>query len=191
LSWQGLIGNSIQQSIAGSHQMKKLTMLHKVASLVILSNLAGTATAHEFLSEILTQQSSSSNFVAVANYHLSQSEILAINGHGTHIDYIKDRSEKLIAIPRDPKLSCENSGSKTCGQFDHFSQARSAAVTTCYELGVQQSNVYPGELVPLYIGPTTFVDSDTASADHHLNYNLLDGLSFNCGYLELNNNANS
>lgn len=171
--------------------MKTSKMLPKTAALILLSQLASTASAHEFLSEILTQQNGSSNYVSVANYHLTQSEILAINGHGTHIDYIKDRSAKLIAIPRDPKLSCEKSGSKTCGQFDHFSQARTAAITTCYELGVQQANVHNGQLVPLYIGPSTFVDSDTASADHHLNYNLLDGLSFNCGYLELDNSVDS
>lgn len=171
--------------------MNKHKLLKKIVAIVAINQFVGIAPAHEFLSEILTQQSGSSNFVAVANYHLTQGEILAVNGHGTQVDYIKNRSQKLVAVPRDPALSCENIGSKTCGQFDHFSQARSAAVTTCYELGLQQPNAYPAELVPLYIGPSTFVDSDSASADHHLNYNLLDGLSFNCGYLELDNSVDS
>ncbi len=171
--------------------MNKSKMWSKVIALILIMQLSSTSSAHEFLSEILTQQNGSTNFVAVANYHLTQSEILAVNGVGTHIDYIKDRSNKLVAVPRDPKLSCKNTGSRTCGQFDHFSQARSAAITTCYELGLQQGNVYSGQLVPLYIGPSSFVDSDTASADHHLNYNLIDGLSFNCGYLELDNSVDS
>jgi len=172
--------------------MKKFTVLLIFSNLVLIPNLAVTASAHEFLSEIMTQQSGgSSNFTAVANYHLSQNEILEINGQGNHVDYIKTRSQKLIAVPRDPALSCENIGSKTCGQFDHFSQARNAAVTTCYQLGVQQPDLYPTGLIPLYIGPSSFVDADAASADHHLYYTLLDGLSFNCGYLSLSNDVDS
>ncbi len=171
--------------------MKNLKSSAKLTSLLFITSFFNYVSAHEFLSEILTQQNANGNFVIVATYHLTQNEINEVNGHSVQVDYIKNRSNELVAIPRDPAQSCEKSGSRTCGQFDHFSQARSAAVSTCYELGIQQKTSYPSQLVPLYLGPSSFVDSDKASADHHLNYHLLHGLSFSCGYLEPNHDVNS
>ena len=141
--------------------------------------------AHEFLSEILTQQNPGSNviFTPVASYHLTQEEIVGINQHGQHVDYYQDRSKGLKAVARQPSDSCEASGSKTCGQFDHFTRARNAAITTCYQLENQSPDSYPSNLVPLYLAPSSFVDVSTASDNHHLNYNLIEGITFNCGYI--------
>ena len=171
--------------------MKKITL-----SLLLLSLSAG-AQAHEFLTNIIIQQTNQQTttenpmYISVRNYQLSKDQIISIGKTGKHIDYYKTRDKKLVAVVRDLSENCKSSGSggtaveisATCGQFDHFSQARSAAVTICYELGNQSPSLYPNGLVPIFIGPSTFVELNTAAANHHLDYNLSHGLNFNCGYL--------
>ncbi|WP_196140853.1 hypothetical protein [Aliikangiella sp. G2MR2-5] len=163
--------------------------LNKV-SLVLLTTgitlaICGQVQAHKFLSEILTEQNLGSNayFVHIANYQLTEEEILNINNNNQRVDYYLDRTSKLVAVKQKEEDTCENSGFKTCGQFDHFSQARSAAIITCHQLYEQNPSLYPATLVPLYLSPTTFVELDTATNDHHINYNLVQGLSFDCGYI--------
>lgn len=166
--------------------MKKITLP------LLLLGLSAGAQAHEFLTEIITQQSSAENsmYVSVQNYQLSKDQIIAIGNDGKHIDYYKTRDKKLVAVVRDLSESCRSRSSEstsvgiltTCGQFDHFSQARSVAVKICYELGNLSPLLYPSGLIPIFIGPSSFVDLNTAAANHHQDYNLNHGLNFNCGY---------
>jgi hypothetical protein len=69
---------------------------------------------------------------------------------------------------------------KTCGQFDHFSAARSAAIDMCDAYALANPSQYPQGLIPQFIGPATFTDGETATADHHELYRYADGLEFNC-----------
>lgn len=172
--------------------------MKKLALTPLLIIAAFNTQSHEFLTEILTQQNSSytTNYVPVASYQLTKSEILEISQNGTQIDYYKTRDKSLLAVPRKTKLNnCSNqkvasTGSDmtniiveaTCGQFDNFSHARAAAVTTCYNLDTLSAGVYPSVLVPLYLAPSTFVNYDTASPNHHQSYDLNDGLTFKCVY---------
>jgi len=165
---------------------------------VIMSFLWGNvAQAHKFLEEVLTEANigSSSVFTVVANYNLTKEDVLQIVTEKQPVDYYLEASTKshcdaklgcitqFKAVQRLKEDSCESSGSKTCGQFDHFTMARSAAIITCHALGEEHPELYPNGLIPMYNGPSTFVDLGAASDDHHLNYNLDHGLNFNCGYL--------
>ena len=159
-----------------------------IAGMLLIASstlITSSSHAHEFLSEILTNQtmSGTATFVPVANYQLNKDQIIAKLQAHPHIDYYQQRSGQLVAVQRNPDKDCESSGSKTCGQFDHFSMARSAAIITCHQLTQQEADLYPSGLIPLYVAPSTFVEAGSAPTDHHINYNLDQGINFNCGYM--------
>ena len=158
--------------------------MNKLLSICIIWCVSFCAQSHEFLTEIINQQSVTGNtiYTPVTNIQLTQSEILGLQPQKNVVDYYPTRDNKLRAVLHDPDDNCESSGSRTCGQFDHFSLARGAAIFVCYQLGQQLSNLYPNGLVPRFISPSSFVDNDTASQDHHINYSLSEGLNFDCGY---------
>ncbi|MCX7545821.1 hypothetical protein [Marinicella gelatinilytica] len=69
---------------------------------------------------------------------------------------------------------------KTCGVFDDFSKARSAAINKCDAYASLYSSQYKNGLIPQYIGPNTFTDGVSATQNHHTDYKLAHGLHFNC-----------
>ena len=158
--------------------------MRRIITAIIFIMVTTQVNAHKFLNQILTQQNASSDtiFTPISNHQLTHKNIIVINQQGTPIDYFLEPSKGLVGKPRPPSSSCDVSGSKTCGQFDHFTRARNAAIKTCYQLEALTPNAYPSSLVPLYLGPSSFVDGNAASDAHHLNYHLIEGLSFNCGY---------
>ena len=178
-----------------THQTNNAGRLQYLIVAVAITVVTSSSHAHEFLSEVLTNQTMSGTvtFVPVANYQLNKDQIVAKLQTHPHVDYYQQRSGKLVAVQRNPDDDCESSGSKTCGQFDHFSMARSAAIITCHQLSQQQPDLYPSGLVPLYHAPSTFVEAGSATTDHHLNYNLDQGINFDCGYMSttLDNNQDS
>ena len=191
-----LVKKRLVKAMDSSKTPLKSLVLGLVATASILS--CGMVSAHKFLEEVLTEANlgASSVFNSVANIELTKAEVLALLSEKQPVDYYLQASKQsscnqgehqclkqLVAVPRLEEDSCESSGSKTCGQFDHFSMARTAAIITCHALADENPELYPSGLIPLYNGPSTFVDLGTASDDHHLNYNLDHGLNFNCGYL--------
>jgi len=158
--------------------------MKKLLGIVVIYLISIAAHGHQFLTETFQQLNVTTNhiFVPVINLQLNSDQILSLDPQNKPIDYFTTRERKLKAVPRDPKLSCENQGSRTCGQFDHFSLARGAAVSACYQLGAAFPDLYPEGLIPRFIGPSSFVDGDSASADHHLGYLLAEGINFDCGY---------
>lgn len=178
-----------------THHYHKSGRMHGLIVAAAITVVSSSSQAHEFLSEILTNQTVSGTvtFVPVANYQLNKDQVVAKLQAHPHVDYYARRSGELVAVQRNPDDNCESSGSKTCGQFDHFSMARSAAIITCHQLGQQEADLYPAGLIPLYLAPTTFVEAGSATNDHHLNYNLDQGINFDCGYVSttLDNNQDS
>ena len=186
--------SSIQQRNSTKRRFKKLAV-GLVATLSV--GFGGLVSAHKFLEEVLTEANlgASSIFNSVANIELTKAEVLALLSEKQPVDYYLQASKQsackgerqcikqLVAVPRLEEDSCEASGSKTCGQFDHFSMARTAAIITCHTMADENPELYPNGLIPMYNGPSTFVDLGTASDEHHINYNLDHGLNFNCGYL--------
>ena len=86
---------------------------------------------------------------------------------------------KLVLCGNNPK---EEKFEKTCGQFDHFNAARSAAIKTCFRLNINNPGQYLSGLIPRFSGPATFVDQgqETAANDHHNIYHVTHGLHFSC-----------
>jgi hypothetical protein len=157
-----------------------------VLIIALFANIPLSAKSHEFLTEVLVQLQGNSGFTAVASYNLTEAEILQLNDLGTQVDYYQTKGGQLVAAPQDISDVCDsNSNIKTCGQFDHFSQSRSAAITTCYELAALNPTQYPGGLFPVFIGPQSFVTAGSASVDHHENYDLSEGIEFECSYKTL------
>ncbi|MCW9017830.1 MAG: hypothetical protein OQJ89_12745, partial [Kangiellaceae bacterium] len=171
-----------KQKIMSNPRLIAVTLITAASSLI-----SSSSHGHEFLSEILTNQTMSGTvtFVPVANYQLNKEQIVAKLQVHPHVDYYQQRTGQLVAVQRNPDKDCESSGSKTCGQFDHFSMARSAAIITCHQLAQQEAELYPSGLIPLYLAPSTFVEAGSATDDHHINYNLDQGINFNCGYMPI------
>ncbi len=73
---------------------------------------------------------------------------------------------------------------KTCGEFDHFGEVRTTAVEMCDnlfdDLAGSGSNVVA--MVPEFTGPASFVNNSIGKAVryHHSNYNISQGITFNC-----------
>jgi|GEM_PF-6836122 len=182
--------NSSLSKIANTNRFKNLT-----ASVILIGSLTATSLlhAHKFLSEIITEANLGANavFITVATFHLTQEDMTTLEQANQPIDYFVESIQGYDGQPkvairsrqREVEESCEASQSKTCGQFDHFTRGRAAALNTCYDLYQAEPEAYPTELVPMYLGPATFVDVDTASDEHHLNYHLSQGLTFSCGYV--------
>lgn len=162
--------------------MKKLGLSILLFSLPLITN------AHEFLAEILIQQdeSKSEHLISAGNHQLSSSDIYNIYKREHQINVTlqrksEDNNQKsLFKFQQVPKCPYDNA---TCGQFDPFSMARLAAITTCHEKANASPELYPNGLIPQFIGPSSFVSAGSASSNHHDNYTLNDGLNFNCVYL--------
>jgi hypothetical protein len=159
-------------------------MMKNYLLLLVLCCISTVSKSHQFLSEVIIAQDPSSNyeFTVVEYFELFQNDIESLNSQEYSVEYTVDRQNNLLAMRKTSEDSCENRGYKTCGQFDHFSQARSAAIITCYNLLQQSPDIYPSPLIPRFIGPGSFVESQSASLEHHLNYTLNQGISFECGY---------
>lgn len=135
--------------------------------------------SHEFLAQL---QSQNQSFVPVIYHQLDKEQMVQITGENPAVDYY-DEGDGFRPVQREIVDECKSSGSRTCGQFDHVSVARSAAIITCYQIGQEQAELYPGGLIPFYTGPNSFVINGVPSPDHHSKYKLDHGISFSCGYM--------
>ncbi len=168
-----------------------------------------TANAHKFITEILVETNPTQynpNYNYVQSFNLSDNDILNMYDEKPSYlrresQYFKDRieletlkevltpekTEETIVCPPGEHRSKNTPAQKTCGQFDHFNAARTAAVKTCYQLNQLNQGMFPSGLIPLYYGPTTFVDAGKAADDHHINYNISQGLHFACVEVTVSN----
>lgn len=144
--------------------------------------------AHDLLTEILVYSNdySASNYTVVVSYNLSESDLENLQ----QISRIHYDMKKLVKRSGSGALSeyrkvgstdCDfgkEVQTRTCGVIDHFSRGRSAAIDVCNSYAVTHLLSY--NLIPQFVGPTTFTNSDSSSNDHHVLYDFSQGLEFNC-----------
>lgn len=159
--------------------------------IVLLCCLAGSAQAHDFLTEMLVFNSEYgyNPYHVAVSYHLTESDLdqtLNISRTKYELKQLTKRSnarEKRTEYKQIGRTDCDfesDNLEKTCGVFDHFNAARVMAVDTCNAYAVAHSAHYPAGLIPQFTGPGTFTNGSTAAVDHHENYRFAHGLSFNC-----------
>jgi len=164
--------------------MKKITLI----SLIVFST---SALSHDFLTEILVynEEYSSNQYEVAVSYDLTEQDILsALKLKSTKSQMsklvkksnVRDREREYRHVDNHSHAFETKLQHKTCGMFDHFSEARSVAIDTCDAYALANASQYPHGLIPQFVGPETFTDGETASEDHHELYRYEDGLVFNC-----------
>ncbi|MBL4660923.1 MAG: hypothetical protein JKY19_11260 [Alcanivoracaceae bacterium] len=183
--------------------------MKKIYIIIIMFSVNLTAFSHTFITEILvnsntTINESNSEFITIENYSFNEDEILIASDEQIYNDHdhdnllLKERIKletlkQIIPSQTSAKtIDCDDENinlevSETCGQFDHFNAARTAATKTCYFLANQNPQLYTGPVVPRFTGPSTFIIAGTAIADHHTIYDIADGLSFSCVEVVISN----
>jgi hypothetical protein len=144
--------------------------------------------SHEFLTEILVYPvdtisiSTDISYHVIETFHLNESDLK----FGYKKDLVKQEIKRLVAKRsrnvNPESVVCDDWDGvfKTCGVFDHFNEARSMAIDLCAGVAVGYPELFPDGLIPQFIGPSSFIEGDSAAVDHHANYNFSQGLSFNC-----------
>lgn len=191
--WRKCVAESSRRPSIVPAISKPLSCLHRLVLGLSLLCVVPVATAHKFMTEILSEAnlSADATFISVATFHLTQEDMMlaemAFQPLDLYVEVDQEQSLKnrvrVNAVERSVDASCESSGSRTCGQFDHFTRGRSSALTTCNQLYQENPEAYPALLIPFFIAPSTFVDVDKASDNHHDAYHLSQGLTFDCGYI--------
>ena len=174
--------------------------MKKIYLIIIMVSMSTTICSHEFMTEILvnsnmTINENNSEFITIETFTFNEDAIINAYKKQTHStrdnSLLKDRVKletlkqimpshegaKIILCDDEDIIAEVNA---TCGQFDHFSMARTAEIKTCYLLANQNPQLYTGPIVPSFSGPNTFIVAGSAAADHHTVYDVADGLSFSC-----------
>ena len=162
---------------------------------LLLLMLSGSCWSHEFLTEMLVfnDEYAINPYHVAISYDLTEADLIEV----IHVKKSKFEMNKLVKRSASSNArefrkvgatDCdfESEGmNKTCGVFDHFSGARSAAIDLCNAYALAHAAEYPHGLLPQFTAPSTFTDGSTASVDHHVAYKYMHGLSFNCVQLLL------
>jgi hypothetical protein len=166
--------------------------MRKTILIILAYCLPFAVNSHTFITEILVNSNPgqySNQYHTIQTYSFNEDDILLAYDEPIHSVSDRIRLETLKeVIPNIETIevtTCDSprrkgSTQKTCGQFDHFNAARSAAIKTCYTLNNSSQGLYPSGLVPRFSGPATFVNLDTAAVNHHSNYHISHGLQFSC-----------
>lgn len=167
-------------------EVKKMT---KYISFVAILLLSPTADSHELLTQILvapeeiTHISPDSNRFEVAEtFYLTQNDLAGEQNKSKVKQEVKRIAADNSRASSTDSIYCNDWDIvfNTCGQFDDWNKGRLIAIEKCEGVAAANTTLYPNGLIPQFLGPATFIELNTAAANHHDNYSFSDGLWFNC-----------
>ncbi len=169
-----------------------MKIIHFTAAL-LATCFASQLNAHTLLSESLASAidvDADSDTSLLTDYNLSGRninktyEIMVKAEFRRKAVYSDDHSAQTFKVPdcrEHEYLDISRDTTPTCAIIDHFNMARLAAIEICEAHTILRTQLNRSSgLIPLFLGPDSFINTGTAADDHHVHYHTDDGLRFRC-----------